>query len=71
MELFGEQVPLLMLNIMYVPNEERKKEIDEWVLQGNLYDSIFIFPEATGMRRYCNPQEYAAYLKSEKFLPAE
>ncbi len=69
MELFGEQVPQQLMSIMYIPNEERKKEIDELVLNGQLHNSIFIFPETTGVRRYCSPQEYAAYLKSEKDLP--
>lgn len=69
MELFGEQVPQKLMSIMYIPNEERKKEIDELVLNGQLHNSILIFPETTGVRRYCSPQEYAAYLKSEKDLP--
>lgn len=66
MELFGEQVPLQLLNVIYIPNAERKKEIDDWVLSGQLHGCIFIFPETTGVRRYCSPQEYAAFLKAEQ-----
>jgi hypothetical protein len=64
MELFGEQVPQQLLNIIYIPNAERKRTIDELVLKGEMHGSIFLFPEVNGVRRYCSPQEYAAYLKS-------
>lgn len=71
MELFGEQVPQQLMIIMYIPNEDRKKEIDELVLNGQLHNSIFIFPESNGVRRYCSPQEYAAYLKSKASSPRD
>lgn len=66
MELFGEQVQQQMLNIIYIPTTERKKTIDELILKGEMNGSIFIFPESTGVRRYCSPQVYAAYLETEK-----
>lgn len=65
LELFGEQVPQQLMSIMYIPTKDRKKEIDELVLNGQLHNSIFIFPETTGVRRYCSPQEYTTYLKNE------
>jgi hypothetical protein len=72
-EVFGEMVPTMLFNIQYIPNEERKKEIDSMVLEGQMHGSAFIFPDknAEAVVRFCTPEEYAAALRTGAELKIE
>jgi len=65
-QLFGEEVPQMLLNIVYVHSTAQQAEIDNHALKGELQGSIFIFPEPNGTRRYCTTEAYSAYLTKQK-----
>lgn len=68
MELFGERVNPMVINIVYITSTEAKDKIDEQILSGEMIDGTFIFPatDATKTIRYCNAAEYAAALKRKE-----
>ena len=68
MELFGERVNPMVINIVYITSTEAKKKMEEQILSGEMNDGTFIFPaaDATKTIRYCNAAEYAAVLKNNE-----
>ena len=68
MELFGERINPMVINIVYITSTEAKKKMEEQILSGEMRDGTFIFPssDATKTIRYCNTTEYTTALKKNE-----
>jgi hypothetical protein len=69
-ELFGDTVPLLMIDLQYIKSELQKNKIDKLVSEGKLHNSCFIFPESDSKktRRFCNEEDYQTAAPDQKFF---
>ena len=65
LELFGDTVPMVFINMQYVTDDIQKNEIDKKVKEGKIKGSVFIFPDNDPMltKRFCDAEEYLLSLE--------
>lgn len=73
MDLFGERINPMVINLVYITTPESKKEMEEKILSGEMSNGTFIFPsnDITKTIRYCNVKEYAEALNRKEKLEIE